>query len=215
MPKKEVPLSQLSDYLPPDTYEPVLAYLRYYKVHLTIAKHRASILGNYRHRGLASHHQISVNGNLNRYAFLVTLLHELAHLVAFEKYGKRILAHGKEWKTVYGNILVQFVEKNVFPSDIESELRKTLESPGASTCSEENLQRVLYRYDTRRNGYKLVEELKEGELFEIKGGRRFRRGKKRTKRYECFEIATGRKYLFTAVYEVKQIVENEVAIQKS
>ncbi|WP_346238043.1 SprT-like domain-containing protein [Niabella insulamsoli] len=205
MAKKEVPLMQLSAYLPDHTYEPVVAFLNFYKVHLTIAKSRNSVLGDYRHSVDTKHHRISVNGNLNKYAFLITLLHELAHLIAFEKYGNRIQAHGREWKTIYGQILSQFIEKQLFPADIQKELLKTLQNPGASTCSEENLQRVLYRYDSPKKGYKLIEDLPEGAVFKIKDGRTFQKGKKRTKRYSCVEMATSRTYLFSPVYEVLMV----------
>lgn len=104
MPKKEVPVHHLQQFLPPDTVNPVLAYLHQYKVHLTVARERQSILGDYRHRTSQDHHRISVNGNLNPYAFLVTLLHELAHLLTFEQYGNRVQAHGKEWKTLFGKL---------------------------------------------------------------------------------------------------------------
>ena len=109
MPKKEAPISQLQDFLPPNTYDGVLSYLRQYKVHLTVAKERKSILGDYRHRTSHTNHRISVNGNLNKYSFLITLLHELAHLVTFEQHGNRVLAHGREWKTIYGVFLHQFL----------------------------------------------------------------------------------------------------------
>src|SRR6476660_1185740 len=102
MSKKEAPISALQTYLPPNTYGPVLHYLQFYKVHHTVAKERKSILGDYRHRHGAQTHRISVNGNLNPYAFLITLLHELAHLLTFEKWGNKVSAHGKEWKTVFG-----------------------------------------------------------------------------------------------------------------
>ena len=58
MPKKEVPIGHLQDYLPPGTYDAVLSYLRQYKVHLTVARERKSILGDYRHR---THHAITVS----------------------------------------------------------------------------------------------------------------------------------------------------------
>ena len=78
MAKKEVPVNHLEQFLPSGTGEAVLHYLHEYKVHLTIARERKSILGDYRHRTHQQNHRISVNGNLNPYAFLVTLLHEIA-----------------------------------------------------------------------------------------------------------------------------------------
>ena len=202
MPKKQVPMSQLAAYLPDDTFEPVLSYLEQDKVHLTIAKERTSVLGDYRHRVDTAHHRISVNGNLNKYAFLITLLHELAHLVTFEQYGHRVMAHGREWKNHYGQLLAQFIEKKIFPADIATELNRSLHNPGASTCAEEGLQRILYRYDERKEHYYLVEELPPGALFALADGRVFKRGKKRTKRFECTEVKTGKTYLFSPVYEV-------------
>ena len=83
MPKQEAHISALQHFLPPNTYDAVSAYLHQYHVHLTVAKERKSILGDYRHRTHGKNHRISVNGNLNKYAFLITLLHELAHLLTF------------------------------------------------------------------------------------------------------------------------------------
>src|SRR5687767_7340857 len=159
MPKKEVPITQLQDYLPPGTYDAVLNYLRQYKVHLTVARERKSILGDYRHRTHHDNHRISVNGNLNTYAFLITLLHELAHLVTFEQYGNKVLSHGKEWKMIYGQFLHQFLQKKIFPDDIEHELQQTLRNPAATSCAEDGLLRVLRNYDKKKNGNRLIEEI--------------------------------------------------------
>src|SRR6266536_4938792 len=109
MPKKEAPINHLQQFLPPNTYDAVLQYLQFYKVHLTVARERKSILGDYRHRTHFSNHRISVNGSLNKYSFLITLLHEIAHLLTFEKYGNKVMAHGNEWKTIYGSLLKQFI----------------------------------------------------------------------------------------------------------
>ncbi|MBK8953600.1 MAG: SprT-like domain-containing protein [Chitinophagaceae bacterium] len=202
MPKKEVPVSHLQHFLPPATGEAVLAYLHQYKVHLTIAKERKSILGDYRHRTHYTNHRISVNGNLNKYSFLVTLLHEIAHLLTFEQYGRGVQAHGREWKMIFSGLLKQFVNGKVFPADIECELLQSLHNPAASSCAEEGLLRVLHRYDENKRDHHLVEDLPPGSLFRLKDGRVFRKGEKLRKRFKCTEVATAKVYLFSPVYEV-------------
>jgi hypothetical protein len=202
MPKREAPVNHLQHYLPPDTFEPVLQYLNQHKVHLTIARERKSILGDYRHRTHHDHHRISVNGNLNVYSFLITLLHELAHLLTFEQHGNRVQSHGREWKMIYAQLLDQFLRNKKFPPDIETELLQSLKNPAATSCAEDDLLRVLRRYD-KDKGLPLVEELPSHSLFRTNDGRVFRKGKKLRKRYQCMEVATGRVYLFSPVYEVE------------
>lgn len=205
MPKQEAPLNHLSSFLPDKTFYAVEEYLRFYKIHLTVTRHRKSILGDYRHRTHFQNHRISVNGSLNKYAFLITLLHEIAHLLTFEKHGNRVMAHGAEWKTIYGSLLRQFVENKIFPVDIEKELLASLKNPAASSCAEDDLIRVLRKYDTNTNGYRLVEEVPLSGLFKLDDGRVFIRGERQRKRYKCEELGTGKIYLFSPVYEVEII----------
>jgi hypothetical protein len=207
MSKKEVPLHVLSHYLPKDALEPVLQYLHEYKIHLTITRERNSILGDYRHAVHQKNHRISVNGNLNRYAFLVTLLHEIAHLLAFELYSNRIAPHGREWKQEYSKILAQFLQRKVFPADVERALLQSIQNPSATSCGEEHLMRVLKKYDAPKNGEVLVEELKEGELFQLPDGRIFRKEEKLRKRHKAVDVKTGAVYLFSGVYEVERLDE--------
>lgn len=207
MPKKEVPVRHLEEYLPPGTGPAVLAYLHQYRVHLTIARERKSILGDYRHRTRDMNHRISVNGNLNSYAFLVTLLHEIAHLLTFEQYGRAVAAHGKEWKTIFGSLLSRFLEHKVFPADVERELLLSLHNPAASSCAEDGLLRALRKYDKHTNGMQLIEEIPDGSLFRIKDGRIFRKDERLRKRYKCLEIKTGKIYLFSPVYEAEIVTQ--------
>jgi predicted SprT family Zn-dependent metalloprotease len=205
MAKREAPLQQLADFLPANTYHAVEEYLRIYKIHLTITRHRRSILGDYRHRTHFQNHRISVNGSLNKFAFLITLLHEIAHLLTFEKFGNKVMAHGAEWKTIYGGLLKQFVDNKIFPVDIEKELKSSFQNPAASSCAEDGLIRVLRRYDENKNGYRLVEELPLSSLFKLDDGRVFKRGEKQRKRFMCEELGTGKIYLFSPVYEVELV----------
>ncbi|MEP7318525.1 MAG: SprT-like domain-containing protein [Panacibacter sp.] len=202
---EEHPMQALNAYLPPDTFENVVHYLHTHKVHLTVTRERRSVLGDYRNAVHGKNHRISVNGNLNKYAFLITLLHELAHLLTFEKYGHRVNAHGKEWKQVYGNMLADFVSKKIFPADIEKELRMSLTNPAASSCAEEGLIRVLRNYNEAKENVHFIEQLPKGALFKIKDGRVFEKGDRLRKRFRCKEKETGLTYLFSPVYEVKPL----------
>lgn len=205
MPKQEAPLLQLQSYLPAGSFEEVLYYLQHYKVTLTITRQRQTILGDYRNAHAGQAHRISVNGNLNTYAFLITLLHELAHLFTYEQFGHRVMAHGKEWKNEFSKILAKFLLKKIFPADIEKALMQTLQNPAASSCGDEKLLRVLNNYDKKKPGIHLVENVPDESLFKIKGGRIFKKGKKIRKRYQCTEVQTGKLYLFSGVYEVEVV----------
>ena len=205
MPKKEAPIQHLETYLPPESFDAVLNYLHQYKVHLTITKERRSILGDYRHRTHFENHRISVNGNLNVYSFLITLLHELAHLLTFEQFGRNVQAHGQEWKMIYAGLLDQFLKNKIFPENVERELLLSLRNPAASSCAEDGLIRVLRKFDSKESYHRLLEELSLNVLFRIHDGRIFQRGEKLRKRYKCKEVKTGREYLFSPVYEVELV----------
>ncbi len=204
MAKQEAPLDYLKRYIPDAATALVLHYLNVHKVHLTITRERRSVLGDYRHATHYKNHRISVNGNLNKYSFLVTLVHEIAHLVTFVEFGNRVAAHGKEWKDTYARLLVDFLHPEIFPPDILLALKKSLPNLPASSCSDDDLMRILKKYDAR-TGMIMVEQLNDGDTFQIESGMVFRRGKKLRKRFQCVEIKTGRLYLFSPIYEVKPL----------
>ncbi len=203
MPKREAPLDHLENYLPEGSSAKVYEYLHTYKIHLTITRTRKTVLGDYRHATGEDHHRISVNGNLNKYAFLITLIHELGHLITFQHYGNRVLSHGKEWKLAYRRVLEDFIKLKLFPQDILDSLLKSLHDLPASSCSDVHLTRVLKKYDSDKSVV-LVEDVPEGSLFKTVDGRMFKKGRRIRKRIECAEVKTGKIYLFSPVYEVKQ-----------
>ncbi|HEY8896639.1 MAG TPA: SprT-like domain-containing protein, partial [Niastella sp.] len=195
MSKQQAPLEYLSKFIPAVAVPRVLEFLHQYKVHLTITRERKSVLGDYRHATSHKNHRISVNGNLNPYAFLITLIHELAHLVTFMQYGHKVPPHGREWKDYYALLLKDFMGKQIFPALVEQALQQSMHDLPASSCADEDLMRVLKKFDPH-NGLVMVESLSEGQLFDIGEGRIFKKGKKLRKRYQCTEIKTGKLYLF-------------------
>jgi hypothetical protein len=205
MPKKEAPLEYLRQFIPEAAVPKVLQYLHQYTVHLTVTRERKTVLGDYRHATSHQTHRISINSTLNKYAFLITLIHEIAHLVTFMQYGHRVQAHGREWKDWYALLLKDFLVLKIFPADIEYSLLQSINNLPASSCADDNLMRVLKKYDGVVDGLVLVEQVEEGKLFDIGEGRVFKKGKKLRKRYQCIEMHTGKVYLFSPVYEVKAV----------
>ena len=205
MAKQQVDFSALKAYIPDGSYDAVLQYILTYKVQLTVTRQRQTVLGDYRHAYGEKGHRISVNGNLNKYSFLITLLHELAHLFTFERHGNRVSAHGREWKQEFGGILGSFISKKIFPADIETVLQASLKNPAASSCGDEKLLRALKLYDENSHALLFVEQVPLGKLFSVKG-RIFKKGEKIRTRFKCLEPATGRWFLFIGVYVVELVV---------
>lgn len=206
MSKVEHPLNALKAYLPDGAFEPVLALIHQYKVHLTVTKARKSVLGDYRHPIMGANHKISVNGNLNQYEFLITLLHELGHLLCYEQFKNRVDAHGKEWKYLYGLLLADFIQRDIFPSDIKKSLNKTVLNPAATANGETALLLVLRKYDLiKKEGMAFIAHIPNGAYFETEKGKRFQKIKKRRIRIECVELATGHVYSFSGLSEVRVV----------
>jgi hypothetical protein len=203
MPKQEAPLEYLSKFIPHAAVPRVLDYLHHYKVHLTITRERKTVLGDYRHASGDKTHRISVNGSLNPFSFLITLVHELAHLVTFMQYGNRVQSHGREWKDCYAFLLKDFLHKDIFPPPVEQALQKSMHDLPASSCADEDLMRILKQFDRGSDGLIMVEQLSEGQLFDTGEGRLFKKGKQLRKRFQCTEVKTGRVYLFSPIYEVR------------
>jgi glycerol-3-phosphate O-acyltransferase len=150
MPVNEHPMQALAHFLPEGSFEPIVQYIHHFKVHLTVTKKRKTVLGNYLHAGINRNHKITVNGNLNKYEFLITLLHELAHLLTYEQYNNKVEAHGKEWKNLYSKLLIDFVQKQIFPADIEQALQKSIINPAATANGETDLLLVLRKYNSHQ-----------------------------------------------------------------
>lgn len=170
-------------------------------VHLKIVNERVTRHGDYR-KMPNGQHQITVNASLNKYRFFITLIHEIAHLVAFQKFGRKIKPHGKEWKFAFQQLMLPFIRPEIFPSQLLPVLAIHFKNPRASSDTDARLSLALKQFDPA-NDKNYIFEIPEGGLFRLYNGKIFKRGNKRVKRYECLEVATGRIYLFQPNAEVE------------
>ncbi len=196
--------SVLINYLPERAVVPCMELIKGNGVHLKIVNERVTRHGDYRRHGNGQH-QITVNATLNKYRFLITLVHEIAHLVAFEKYGRRIKPHGLEWKHTFQQLMLPFIRPEVFPSTLLPLLANHFRNPKASSSTDARLSVALKSFDPQQSDKTYVFELPLGSVFRIYNGKLYRKGNKRTKRYECIEVHTGKVFLFQPNAEVELI----------
>lgn len=193
--------NKLAPYVPEYALDAVFELIRTHNVHLKIVNQRASRHGDYR-RNPDGSHQITVNATENKYRFFITLIHELAHLIAFEKFGRQILPHGQEWKYTFQRLMVPFLRPEVFPNHLLPLLARHFKNPKASSDTDTTLALALKQYDAP-NDKQFVFEIPYGSTFRFDKGRVFKKIAQRTKRFECLELATGKIYLFNPNAEVE------------
>jgi SprT protein len=191
----------LSKYLPEHAVEICFELIKANQVHLKIVNDRVTRHGDYR-RGLSGKHEITVNTSLNKYRFLITLIHEIAHLVAFEKFGRSIKPHGDEWKMTFQRLMVPFIRPEIFPSQLLPLLARHFRNPKASSDTDATLSLALKQFDPE-NDKNYVFEIPYGSVFRIHNGKIFKKVALRSKRFECLEINSGRTYLFNPNAEVE------------
>lgn len=132
----------------------------------------------------------------------MTLVHEIAHLVAFNECGRKIKPHGKEWKHIFQQFMLPFIRPEIFPNQLLPLLALHFKNPKATSDTDAKLSLALKQFDPE-NDKNYIFEIPQDGLFRLYNGKIFKRGQKRVKRYECLEVATGKIYLFNPNAEVE------------
>jgi predicted SprT family Zn-dependent metalloprotease len=193
----------------PSPFVPLITHLLLHSnVHFKIVKERSTKLGDFRPLNKKGKPQITVNGNLNPYAFLITTLHEFAHWQTFEEFGMHVAPHGTEWKHYFSSLIAKIIHHPELPSDLKKALVKSTNNPKASSCNDIHLSRVLRRYDVHEEEEVSLENLPKNTTFVV-NSRIFRKGEKRRTRFECKEISTGKMYLVHLLAKVKPIYHDK------
>lgn len=201
-------IEKLKTYLPVETAKIIAQWILDSGCQFKITKSRSSKFGDYRPPYHGKGHRISVNSDLNPYAFLITTVHEFAHLKTWNEHKHLVKPHGPAWKKNFKVLMQVFFDLKVFPEDLKTAVQAYLENPKASSCTDVSLFRTLKKYDQIKENYHSVETLPTQSVFSLKNGRIFEKGEKLRKRYRCIEVNTGRIYLFSPIAEVKLLKEN-------
>lgn len=164
---------------------------------LKLSESRQTKIGDFTSRRSAARPRITLNNDLNPFLFLLTFIHEVAHLHVYLRFGNRVDPHGDEWKSKFQELMFPLLQESVFPSEILHELRRHLVNPKASSFADTNLTRVLRLYDVNSGSMATLSDIPEGSIFRLHN-RFFKKGKLRRTRVLCREVKTKRHYLVPA-----------------
>ncbi|MDQ1098162.1 MULTISPECIES: SprT-like domain-containing protein [Chryseobacterium] len=192
-------IHNLEKYLPPNTLQYLKIWFSDYYIHIKITRDRHSKLGDYRKLPDRSH-EITINSTLAPQLFFFVLTHELAHLIAFEKYGRRIYPHGPEWKDTFRKMLLESLE--VYEQDLRPIITRFSKSPKANFMSSPELVRYFH-IGREEDDLQFMEELKKGDSFMYRNEKYLLEGLIK-KNYLCRNLVTGRQYSFKPLARVKK-----------
>jgi SprT protein len=187
-------LTILQTHVPPASVDYCLQLWKANPFELKLTKSRQTKVGDFTSRRTKSHPRITLNNDLNPYTFLLTYVHEVAHLHVYLSLGNRVEPHGEEWKSTFTDLMIPLLWESVFPEEILHELRRHMINPKASSFADTHLTRVLQKFDKNAGRFIMLSELPEGCIFQLQG-KYFKKGKLRRTRVLCRDIKSKRDYL--------------------
>lgn len=197
-----MPISNLEKYLPQNTLPFLRVWFGDYFIHIKITRDRKSKLGDYRKKRDLTH-EITVNSTLPPQLFFFVLTHELAHLIAFENFGRKIAPHGKEWKQTFAAMLHESL--HVYNEDLNPIITKFAKSPKANFMASPDLVRYFFQGQSGLSSF-FVEDIAIGTKFEYRK-EIYVLEEKMKKNYLCTHLSTGRKYKFSPMAAVTKILK--------
>jgi hypothetical protein len=197
-------INTLEQYLPENTFPFLKKWFSDHYIHIKITKNRNSKLGDYRKLADKSH-QITVNSTLDKQLFFFVLTHELAHLIAFEKFNFRISAHGKEWKDTFTEMLLESLD--IYTEDLKPIIVRFAKNPKANFMASIELVKYFHIEDPDGNSV-FIENLSINDNFLYKGEAYIILEKKK-KSYLCVHLKNSKKYLFRSLAKVEKLTINE------
>jgi hypothetical protein len=197
-------LSILQHHLPEQAVPYCLQLWREKPFTLKIAKSRLTKIGDFTSKRNAARPQITLNADLNKYTFLVTYIHEVAHLFVFLNFSRDTEPHGEHWKYAFRRLMNPMLTPEIFPEEILIPLMDHMENPKASSFADVMLTKALRSFDADAQTMVILSDVPEGSIFKLHD-RYFQKGKLRRTRVLCKEINSKRQYLVPAEAEVTDV----------
>jgi SprT protein len=189
--------------LPESAIDYCIGLWQKYDFTFKVTSARKSKYGDYSFNPKLNTHTITVNGDLHPEAFLITFLHEVAHLQTYQQHGRKVLPHGNEWKTNFRLLLEPVLLPQIFSTDVLTALKVYSQRPRASTHAFSPLSEALQKLSNQDHKHgKLLIDVPFGQHFEFQN-RTFIRGPLNRTRILCKEVSSQQFYTIPSRIIVK------------
>lgn len=173
-------------------------------INFKLTRERLSKHGDYRSHVHPWRHQISINITLPPFHFLVTLLHETAHLMVHEHYKDHGEPHGPRWSRAFSGIIVPYMQPGVLPQKLAHALHNHVANGYATTTGDPLLLAIFRELDGTALSVITLETIPTGSIFALKG-QLFRKGEKLRTFFKCHSLTHGKDYRVRATAEVELV----------
>jgi len=192
----------LEKYISKNALEYCISISNNYEFKLDLSFDRKSKFGHYKYWPETNSHIISINRGLSPSLFLITFIHELAHLEVMLAYGRKVMPHGKEWKGTFRKLMAPLLSHSIFETNLLSALAIHLKNPKASLFADPRLWAILFPSNDEHAIY--VNDIEDGKEFIFKQ-RMFKKVKSRRTRALCYEAKSGNNYLIPLLAQIEKI----------
>ena len=203
MPYKPETLDGVLSRFPEQAQNMTKALFNEYHFLFRITTPRKTRLGSFKGVRMGARPVIQINSDLGPYTFLLVFLHELAHLVVMKKFGRKAKPHGDEWKNAYRNLVIPFIDGQIFPAVLTAELHRYFIKTPATFHRDTRLINTLSSLEGGK-AMVTVNDVPLNSTFTLMSGREFVKLEKLRTRYKCFCPKTRKYYLVPRSAQVMQ-----------
>ena len=182
--------ASIESLLPEHTYELIIDWLAPYACSIKLAPPRSTKFGDFRPASRQRPAAISINKDLPPLQMLLTLTHEIAHLIAWETHGGRIRPHGTEWKACFSELLDRVAAIESLPFPFRNAVSEHARRPRSTAFLDPKLHDVLRQLE--RPHERSLSSLSIGQEFEFRG-RSYRKLSSHRTRCTCLDIRRNQK----------------------
>lgn len=174
-----------------------------YPFDFILSKQRVTKLGDYRYDPIGNKHTITVNDKLNKYQFLITYVHEVAHR-AVHQHRSVEKPHGIIWKQKFQSLMLPLLRPDIFPDDVLRILAKHMKNPKASVGGDPKLAKALSNYNENSTNELRLEDVELGAEFLFRN-RTFRKIEVKRTRAVCLDVQNHKRYFIPLMVAVDRL----------